>query len=120
MIRRVKLVMAGLALAGLSVGVGSAAVTPSEPARLAAIAGVPVTFVDSQEEVLDRIDGCARVRGGGIAVTLTRLTVTGPTAVQVPISGFEACLGATWLTYVIEHQRGHRRVTGDTGVYGVA
>jgi len=40
---------------------------------------------------------------------------------QVAISGFVACLGATWLTYVLQDQPGAGwRVTGTTGSMAIS
>jgi hypothetical protein len=33
----------------------------------------------------------------------------------VAVNGFVACLGATWLTYVVERDQGGWAVTGTTG-----
>jgi hypothetical protein len=40
--------------------------------------------------------------------------------VEVALSGFVACLGATWLTYVVVRDGGGWRVTGTTGPIAVA
>ena len=52
-----------------------------------------------------RRNGCAQVRDGGILITLAPVTSAkgaGTDRVEVGISGFVACLGATWFTYVVE------------------
>jgi hypothetical protein len=79
-----------------------------------------VVFVADPETVMERPNGCAQVKGGGILMTL------GPVAgddieVRVAVNGFVACLGATWLTYVVHNQPGVGwRVTGTTGSMAVA
>lgn len=80
---------------------------------LAAVA--EVTFIDDRAAVTETKDGCPQVKDGGILITLG--TVTGDDQkAQVPISGFVACLGATWLTYVVQNESGTGwRVTGTTG-----
>jgi hypothetical protein len=41
--------------------------------------------------------------------------------VRVAINGFAACLGATWLTYVLQDQPGAGwQVTGTTGSMGIS
>ena len=65
-------------------------------------------------------DGCGHVKKGGILITL------GPPGgdghqVQVAVNGFVACLGATWLTYVLQNQPGSGwRVTGTTGSMAIS
>lgn len=82
----------------------------------AALAGIAhVIFIaDRGSSVIEVKNGCEQVRNGGILITL------GPPAghgskVHVPINGFVACLGATWLTYVLQEQPGAGwRVLGTT------
>ncbi|WP_433040048.1 hypothetical protein [Dactylosporangium sp. CS-033363] len=80
-----------------------------------------VQFIADRESVLETPNGCARVKNGGMLVTL------GPVdgddnEVTVHVNGFLACLGASMLTYVV-----HRNdpgpgwtVTGTTGPRSVA
>jgi hypothetical protein len=73
-----------------------------------------VVFVATAEEVLTTVDGCAQAPEGGILIRL------GPPdgdddRVEVGVNGFVACLGATWLTYVVERDEGGWAVTGTTG-----
>jgi hypothetical protein len=82
----------------------------------AALAGVAhVAFIADRGTVIETKDGCAQVRDGGILITL------GPAngddhEVQVAINGFVNCLGAMWLTYVVQNEPGTGwRVTGTTG-----
>ena len=79
-----------------------------------------ITFIADRGSVIEARDGCGQVRNGGILITL------GPPAghgnkVQVAINGFVACLGATWLTYVLQDQPGVGwRVTGTTGSMAIS
>jgi len=87
----------------------------------AALAGIAhVAFVADQHTVIEKRDGCAQVRDGGILITLG--TPNGDDhEVQVDINGFVACLGATSLTYVVQNQpRTGWRVTGTTGSMGIS
>jgi hypothetical protein len=73
-----------------------------------------IEFVATPEEVLTNVDECAQVPEGGILIRL------GPPEgdadrVEVGINGFVACLGATWLTYVVERDASDWSVTGTTG-----
>jgi hypothetical protein len=85
------------------------------------LAGVAhVAFIADPGTVIETRDGCAQVRDGGILITL------GPAngddnEVRVAINGFVACLGATWLTYVVQNQPGTGwRVTGTTGSMAIS
>ncbi|MFC4071852.1 hypothetical protein [Actinoplanes subglobosus] len=79
-----------------------------------------VTFISDKASVLDTTDGCATVRDGGILITLG--TIDGDDdQVTVGINGYVACLGATWLTYVVHDQPGTGwNVTGTTGPMAIA
>jgi hypothetical protein len=86
----------------------------------AALAGTAsVVFVADRSSVI-KPAGCGVVKNGGILITL------GPPAgdarrLEVPINGFVACTGATWLTYILQDQSGHGwRVTGTTGTMAVS
>ena len=87
----------------------------------AALAGMAhVIFIADRGSVIEARGGCEQVRNGGIVITL------GPPAghgneVRVAINGFVACLGATWLTYVLRDQPDAGwRVTGTTGSMAIA
>jgi len=87
----------------------------------AALAGIAhVAFIADRHTVIETRDGCAQVKDGGILITLG--TPDGDDhKVQVAINGFVACLGATWLTYVVQNQPGTGwRVTGTTGPMGIS
>jgi hypothetical protein len=79
-----------------------------------------VAFVADRNTVIETKNGCPQVRDGGILVTV------GPASgddreVRVAVNGFVACLGATWLTYVVRNEPGSGwRVTGTTGSMAIA
>ena len=87
----------------------------------AALAGMAhVIFIADRGSVIEARGGCGQVRNGGILITLGPPTGHGH-EVQVAINGFVACLGATWLTYVLQEQPGAGwRVTGTTGSMAIA
>jgi hypothetical protein len=76
-------------------------------------------FVSNGSEVVIEIDSCAQVRDGGILIKLGT-PKGGADRVEVGINGFVACLGATWLTYVVEHGSGRWTVTGTTGPMAIS
>ena len=87
----------------------------------AALAGMThVIFIADRGSVIEASNGCWHVKNGAILVIL------GPPAgnassVRVGINGMVACLGATWLTYVLRAQPGGGwRVTGTTGSTAVS
>jgi hypothetical protein len=79
-----------------------------------------VAFIADGHTVIETGDGCAQVADGGILITLG--TPNGDYhRVKVAINGFVACLGATWLTYVVQNQPGAGwRVTGTTGAMAIS
>jgi hypothetical protein len=87
----------------------------------AALAGMAhVVFVTSRDSVIETRDGCGHVKNGGILITLGPPDGDGH-RVQVAVNGFVACLGATWLTYVLQNQPGRGwRVTGTTGSMAIS
>jgi hypothetical protein len=87
----------------------------------AALAGMArVVFITDRESVIKTRDGCAYVRSGGILITLGSPDGDGR-QVRVAVNGFVACLGATWLTYVLRNQPGTGwRVTGTTGSVAIS
>ena len=87
-------------------------------AALAEIAHV--IFIADRGSVIEARGGCGQVRDGGILITLGPPVSHGH-EMQVAINGFVACLGATWLTYVLQDQPGAGwRVTGTTGSMAIA
>lgn len=87
----------------------------------AALAGIAhVAFIADRSAVIETRGGCAHVKDGGILITLG-MPNGDDHKVHVAINGFVACLGATWLTYVVQNQPGTGwRVTGTTGPMGIA
>jgi len=87
----------------------------------AALAGTArVIFIENRESVIEATNGCWQVKNGGILITLGTPAGDG-SAVRVGINGFVACLGATWLTYVLREQPGGGwRVTGTTGSMAIS
>lgn len=87
----------------------------------AGLAGMArVIFVADRGSVIEATSGCWQVRNGGILITLGTPVSHGH-QMQVGINGFVACLGATWLTYVLQAQPGAGwRVTGTTGTMAIS
>jgi hypothetical protein len=87
----------------------------------AALAGIAhVIFIADRGSVIETGGGCGQVKNGGILITLGP-PVSHGREMQVAINGFVACLGATWLTYVLHDQpRVGWRVTGTTGTMAIA
>jgi hypothetical protein len=102
---------------------GRGAAIPPQTKRqvTAALAGMArVSFIADRGSVIEARDGCGQVRNGGILITLGPLAGHG-NEVRVAINGFVACLGATWLTYVLRDQPGVGwRVTGTTGSIAIS
>jgi len=86
-----------------------------------ALAGMAhVIFIAERGSVIEARGGCGQVRNGGILITLGPPVGHGD-EVRVAINGFVACLGATWLTYVLRDQPGVGwRVTGTTGSMAIS
>lgn len=87
----------------------------------AALAGTArVEFIADRATVIEAPNGCPQVKGGGILMTLGP-PVGDDRRVTVQISGFVACLGGTWLTYVVQYTGGTGwQVTGTTGSMSIA
>lgn len=79
----------------------------------------PVRWVKTREAAMTDVDNCARVRDNGILMVLAPPTRSGA-VYHVGVHGFVACLGATWLTYVVQQSGGGWKVTGTTGSMAVA
>ena len=86
-----------------------------------ALAGMAhVIFIADRGSVIEARGGCGQVRNGGILITLGPPVGHGH-EVRVAINGFVACLGATWLTYILRDQPGVGwRVTGTTGSMAIS
>jgi hypothetical protein len=113
--------VAGAADATGTQGAGTPIAENTQRQIKAALAGTAeVVFIAGRDSVVDNRNGCAQVKNGGILITL------GPpngddNEVTVAVNGFVACLGATWLTYVVHNEAGSGwRVTGTTGAVAVA
>jgi hypothetical protein len=79
-----------------------------------------VAFIADRATVTETRNGCPQVRDGGILITLGTVTGDDP-EVRVAVNGFVACLGATWLTYVVRNEPGSGwRVTGTTGAMAIS
>jgi hypothetical protein len=78
-----------------------------------------IRFVGARSDVIVRDNGRDRVRDGGILILLAP-PVGGPDHVQLGINGFIACLGATWLTYVVQRGTDGWTVTGTTGTVAIS
>jgi hypothetical protein len=97
-------------------------VTPQTQRQVtAALAGTArVVFIADPASVVESANGCGQVKNGGILITLG-LPAGSASTVRVGINGWVACLGATWLTYVLRAQPGGGwRVTGTTGSMAVS
>jgi hypothetical protein len=93
---------------------------PTRTQVTAALAGMAhVVFVASRSSVIEP-GGCGVVKNGGILITLG-LPAGDARRLEVPINGYVACLGATWLTYILQDQPGSGwHVTGTTGTMGIS
>lgn len=99
-----------------------APIAPQTQRRVtAALAGMAhVIFIADPGTVIEAKGACEQVRNGGILITLGPPVGHGH-EVRVAINGFVACLGATWLTYVLRDRPGAGwRVTGTTGSMAVS
>jgi hypothetical protein len=80
-----------------------------------------VRFIADRSEVVVRTpeDPCGSMPDGAILVTLGEPQGTAD-RVEVGMSGWVSCLGATWLTYVVQRAGGQWRVSGTTGPIAIA
>lgn len=87
----------------------------------AALAGMArIIFIADRGSVIEARNSCGQVKNGGILITLGP-PVDHAGEMRVGINGFVACLGATWLTYVLQEQPGAGwRVTGTTGSMAIS
>jgi hypothetical protein len=102
-------------------GRGAPITLPTQRQVTAAMAGMAdVIFIADRGSVIEAKGGCGQVRNGGILITLGTPVGQG-NELRVGINGFVACLGATWLTYVLRDQPGAGwRVTGTTGSMAIS
>jgi hypothetical protein len=100
---------------------GEAIPAATQQAILGALTGVgPVSFIADKNSVLITPEGCAVVKDDGVLMTLAPVSGEGD-RVEVGVSGFVACLGATWLTYVVQFKAGSGwQVTGTTGPMAIS
>jgi hypothetical protein len=99
---------------------GTAISTSDQQWIIDALADVgDLRFVSDRSSVLVNTQECAQVRDGGILIQLGAPGDAGD-RVEVGIFGFVACLGATWLTYVVEHDSRGWIVIGTTGPMAIA
>jgi len=99
-----------------------APIPPQTQRQVAAgLAGMTrVIFIADRTSVIEAKGGCGQVKNGGILITLGPPVVHGH-QLRVGINGWVACLGATWLTYVLQDQPGAGwRVTGTTPTMAIA
>jgi hypothetical protein len=93
---------------------------PADVQRQIAEALPNVTIIADRASVIVDHDGCRQVRDGGILITLGPV-IGDDVEARVGINGFVACLGATWLTYVVHHDAGTGwQVSGTTGPRAIA
>jgi hypothetical protein len=102
-------------------GRGAPIVPSTQRQVTAALAGMAhVIFIADRGSVIEARGGCGQVRNGGILITLGPPVGHG-NEVHVAVNGWVACLGATWLTYVLQDQPGAGwRVTGTTGSMAIS
>ena len=102
-------------------GPASAPIAAADQREIAAALAdiAPVRFVGSRDQVIVSADGCDVVRDHGVLLLLGP-PMANEGSVRVGINGYVACLGATWLTYVVTHQPDGWQVTGTTGDFAVA
>ena len=79
----------------------------------------PVEFVEDPDSVIVDKDACAVVKEDGVLITLGPISGDSE-RVTVPNDMFFACLGAQWLTYVLEQAEGDWRITGTKGPIGIS
>ncbi|HZN18352.1 MAG TPA: hypothetical protein VFB84_09240 [Micromonosporaceae bacterium] len=92
----------------------------SQHAIVQALADVgAVEFVADRDEVVENANGCERVRGEAVLVTLGPVPAQGD-RVEVGVYGFMACLAATWMTYVAQRGSSGWEVKGTTGPVAIS
>lgn len=92
----------------------------SQHAIVRALADIgAVEFVADRDDVVESGNGCERVRGEAVLVTLGPVPAQGD-RVEVGVHGFVACLAATWMTYVAQRGASGWEVTGTTGPVAIS
>jgi hypothetical protein len=100
---------------------GTPITAPIQHQVIADLAGMAhVTFIADRSSVLEAPGGgCPQVKNGGILITLGLPAGNGQ-QVQVGVNGWVACLGATWLTYILQNHGGGWSVTGTTDTMAIS
>lgn len=80
----------------------------------------PLQFVSESRSVIAETKGCARVKGGGVVISLGPISKGTAATVTVANGLFFACLGGQWLTYVLKPVAGDWRVVGTTGPIAIS
>jgi hypothetical protein len=80
----------------------------------------PLQFVTDPTSVTVDRKGCARVKGGGVLISLGPISKGTAETVTVANGLFFACLGGQWLTYVLKPVSGGWRVVGTTGPVAIS
>jgi hypothetical protein len=102
-------------------GPGVPIAVADQQAIVAALADIArVTFVANRgEAIVNPPEGCARARDDGVFIALAPpIAKTGET--HVGLHSFEACLSATWQTYVAKQGDDGWTITGTTGPMAIA
>jgi hypothetical protein len=80
----------------------------------------PLQFVTDPTSVTVNRKSCARVKGGGVLISLGPISKGTTQTVTVANGLFFACLGGQWLTYVLKPVSGAWRVVGTTGPVAIS
>jgi hypothetical protein len=80
----------------------------------------PLQFVTDPTSVTVNRKGCARVKGGGVLISLGPISKGTAETVTVANGLFFACLGGQWLTYVLKPVFGGWGVVGTTGPVAIS
>jgi hypothetical protein len=80
----------------------------------------PLHFVSDPQSVIIETKGCARVKGGGVLISLGPVSSGAAETVTVANGLFFACLGGQWLTYVLKPVSVGWRVVGTTGPIAIS
>jgi hypothetical protein len=80
----------------------------------------PLHLVSDPQSVIVETKGCARVKGGGVLISLGPVSSGAAETVTVANGLFFACLGGQWLTYVLKPVSVGWRVVGTTGPVAIS
>jgi hypothetical protein len=105
-------------------------ITPEDQAAILAALRDPGTgyagrarFVSSGADLMVSDSGCVRMKDGGVLITLAPVQGApgaGTDRLEVGITGFFACLGASGVDYVVVRSSTGWTVTGNTGTMWMA